>query len=48
MANDRGEFRVTEALKSPVGTMKVNGGFKPSTPTGYVRPKPVPVPQKSK
>lgn len=24
------------------------GSFKPSAPTGYVRPKPVPVPQKSK
>jgi hypothetical protein len=49
LANETVYARVTESKKedrSASGSKR--GGFKPSTPAGYVRPKPVIVPAKTK
>jgi hypothetical protein len=45
VANER--VRVMEGVKDGTAVKKT-GGFKPSTPNGYVRPKPVAVPAKTK
>ena len=44
MANESVQAKVTESKSRSVRTNR----FKPSAPAGFVRPKPVPVPAKSK
>jgi hypothetical protein len=49
VANEAVYTRVTESKKEERGLSgNKSAGFKPSTPAGYVRPKPVAVPAKTK
>jgi len=48
MANRTLRAIAMDGKKEERGLSGKTGAFKPSVPAGYVRPKPVPVPQKSK